>query len=121
MARARRKGNASASSETGEAAQAVCSGPCAVARGYRETLAKGKLHVYCQPFASDRHAACHRRRFRRARQRESGVLRDLHAMQETPIPAAQGLRVETKAPARANPCLTLAFLITRLNTQGKIS
>src|ERR1700730_14263849 len=120
MARARRKGNSPTSGEAGEAAQEVCSGPGEVARGYREARAKGKLHVYRKSFASHGHAACHRSRFRCARQRESGVRRNLRAVQETPVPVAQGLRVETKAPARPNPGLTLALLITRLTTEGKI-
>src|ERR1700674_3964135 len=111
MARARGKRNASASGEAGETAQAVFSGPGAVARGYREARSKKKLHVYRQSLASHRHAARHRKRIRRARQRESGVRRDLRAVQETPGPAAQGLRVETQAPARPDPGLSPALCI----------
>src|SRR5580693_4055416 len=108
MARARRKGNPPASGQAGQAAQALLTGPGEIARGYREACAEGKLHVYRQSLASHGHAARHRRRIRRAGQREKSVRRDLRAVQETPIAAAQGLRVETKAPARPHPGLTVA-------------
>ena len=45
------------------------------------------------------------RGIRRRRQRENGVRRNRHAVQETPGPAAQGLRVEAKAPPRPHPGL----------------
>src|SRR5216683_4525461 len=122
MARACRKRNASASGEAEQIAQAVFSGPGPVACGYREACTNGKLHIYHQSLASHRHDARHGRRIGRPRQRQSGVCRDLWAVQETPGAAAQGLRVEAKAPTRPDPglsgCVRTRFWIMKRPLSG---